>query len=55
MRQSERTAKAVNSCKKEMVRFLRDLIRAESVTGYESEAQELIRDKLRGLGADVDY
>jgi acetylornithine deacetylase len=38
-----------------MNRFLRELIKAKSVTGFEEPAQELLRDKLKELGATVDY
>jgi acetylornithine deacetylase len=35
--------------------FAQELIRAKSVTGEEEEAQGLVRDKLRSLGASIDY
>jgi acetylornithine deacetylase len=50
-----RVLKAVDDGSDEIVRFLRDLIRAKSVTGFEQPAQELVREKLREMGAEVDY
>jgi acetylornithine deacetylase len=38
-----------------LLKFAQELIRAPSVTGEEEEAQGLVRDKLRSLGASVDY
>lgn len=48
-------SKAVDGLTDEMFRFLREVVRAKSVTGFEQPAQELVRDKLKGLGASIDY
>jgi len=53
--EAPRVIRAVDSSSEEMVRFLRDLVRVPSVTGFETEAQELVREKLRSLSAVVDY
>jgi len=39
----------------ELLKFAQELIRAKSVTGEEGEAQGLVRDKLKSLGASIDY
>ena len=39
----------------ELLRFTRELVRERSVTGEEGEAQGIVKDKLRSLGASVDF
>ena len=46
--------KAVRSSSADLTRFLRELVRARSVTGFEEPAQEVVRDRLKSMGADVD-
>ncbi|MDG6989149.1 MAG: ArgE/DapE family deacylase [Nitrososphaerota archaeon] len=48
LRQAERLAP-------DLLRFTKDLVRAKSVTGEEEPAQLLVREKLRSLGAKVDF
>jgi len=50
-----RVLKAVDCESDEIARFLRDLVKAKSVTGDEQLAQELVREKLKELGAEVDF
>lgn len=37
------------------MKFLKELVRSKSVTGDEEDAQALVRDELRSVGARVDY
>jgi acetylornithine deacetylase len=46
--------KAAESLESELFRFTKQLIRARSVTGEEGEAQGVVKDKLKALGAAVD-
>jgi acetylornithine deacetylase len=39
----------------ELLKFAQELIKVRSVTGEEGEAQSLVRDKLKSLGASIDY
>ncbi len=51
---ADRVLKAVRSSSADLTRFLRELVRARSVTGFEEPAQEVVRDRLKSMGADVD-
>jgi acetylornithine deacetylase len=50
----DRVLKAVERSSADLTRFLRDLVRAESITGFEGPAQEVVRDRLKSMGARVD-
>ena len=40
----------VDEHKEEYIRFLGDLVKINSITGYEKKAQEFVRDKIAGYG-----
>ena len=50
----DRALRAVDASAAGLARFTRELVRSRSITGDEDEAQEIVRDKLRELGASVD-
>lgn len=50
-----RVFRSIERSAPELLRFCRELVRAESVTGNEEAAQRIVRDKLKDLGAIVDY
>jgi acetylornithine deacetylase len=52
---SDRVLKSVEDSSKDLTRFVRELVRAKSVTGFEGPAQEIVRDRLRSMGAEVDF
>ena len=51
---ADRVLRAVERSSGDLTRFLRELVRAKSVTGFEGPAQEVVRDQLKSMGADVD-
>jgi len=51
----DRVLREIDSSRKSITAFLTRIVRAKSVTGDEQPAQELVRDKLKALGAAVDY
>ncbi len=55
MSSTEMVLEAVRSSSSELERFLRELVRAKSVTGFEGPAQEIVAEQLRLMGADVDF
>ena len=44
----------VDEHKEDFIKFLGDLVRVPSITGYEKKAQEFVRDKIAGLGFDTE-
>jgi acetylornithine deacetylase len=49
-----RVLRAVEQNSREMIGFLQELVRAESITGKEESGQELVVDALKKLGAKID-
>ena len=54
MTPTEKVLRAASRSSHELDRFLRDLIRARSVTGSEEQAQGVVKDQLKSMGARVD-
>ena len=44
----------VDDHKEEMIKFLGDLVKINSITGYEKKAQEFVRDKIAGYGFETE-
>ena len=45
----------VDDHKEEMIKFLGDLVKINSITGYEKEAQEFVRKKMDEIGAETEF
>jgi len=54
MNSDDRVIEAVERLSSDLTRFLREIVRARSVTGYEGPAQGVVRDQLKSMGAEVD-
>ena len=44
----------VDEHKEDFIKFLGDLVKVPSITGYEKKAQEFVRDKIAGLGFETE-
>ena len=44
----------VDEHKDDFIKFLGDLVKVPSITGYEKKAQEFVRDKIAGLGFETE-
>ncbi len=44
----------VDDHKEEMIKFLGDLVKINSITGYEKKAQEFVRDRIAGYGFETE-